>query len=400
MNFPFYRNIFLGTVIGLILLGVGSRFLITAEADDELPPSPTPVIDVFSQKDLNNNVSTLVAYGKVEAVQDSLLAFQINGEVAKIYVKPGDYVKMGQTIAVLKNEALAAQVSQATAGYEAMLNTYKGIEAGAHDYSIASARSGLIMAEEQLGALEDSRDALMDADLDTAEIDLQIKMQKEIVNQAYYGYSMVKDGASETTLAAQWAMVEQAKAGLSAMNATYDAVVLRAPFDGEVSSLTLQLGDQIAPGMPVGVIVNRDNIEAVTYLSADDARSISVHNEVLIDGQFVGEVIGISSRLDEMTKKRKVRVRMDSLGELIVGETVRMEFEQDTAALVTLVPMSALIFDDGHNFVLSYNAGVVEQVSVETGELRGDYIEVIKMPSVSIAEDVSGLRDGMEVNVK
>ncbi len=399
MKFPIFRNMVLGTLLGAIIVGVGSQVLLSAEAEDTTPEPEKKAIEVLDASDLAENTSELIAYGIVEAVQDSPLVFQVNGTVEALYVKAGDFVEEGQAIALLDNAALKAQVDQASAGYDAMYNTYKSIEAGAPDYSIASARSNMEIAEETLESLKDARDGLEQIGEDTSELDLQIFIQEEILDQSFYGYQLAVSGATDTELAAQWAMVEQAAAGLDGIIATYNETVLRAPFAGEVSSLTLKKGDEIAPGQPVGIIVNRDNVEVVTYLSGKDAKTISVHNNVNIGGGYSGEVIGISSIVDEYTKKRKVRVRLDVLGSLIVGETVQMRFNQDTAPLVTLVPLSAVIFDDDAEYVLVYKGGVLEQVEVTTQKLRGDYIEIFKMPLLDIAADVSGLREGQEVNL-
>lgn len=399
MKFPIFRNMFLGVLLGAAILGVGSKALLSAEADEPIAEAPIKTIEVLDASDLAKNTSSLIAYGVVEAVQDSPLAFQVNGTVETLYVKAGDFVEEGQAIALLENDVMKAQVEQAAAGYDAMYNTYKSIEAGAPDYSIASARSNMLIAEETLDSLVDTRETLEDMGQDTSEIDLQIFIQEEILDQTYYGYQLAISGASDTELAAQWAMVEQAAAGLDSIIATYNETVLRAPFAGEVTTLSLKKGDVIMPGQPVGIIVNRDNVEVVTYLSGKDAETISVHNNVNIDNGYSGEVIGISSRVDDMTKKRKVRVRLDVLGSLIVGETVEMRFEQDAGSLVTLVPLSAVVFDGDAEYVLVYKDGVLEQVEVTTQKLRGDYIEIFKMPSLNIAADVSGLREGQEVNL-
>lgn len=399
MKFSIFRNIVFGLLIGAATLGVGSRFLLNVDAEDAVPEPELASIQLLTFEALNEMTSDLTAFGKVEAVQDSPLVFQINGKVDQLYVKAGDFVQKGQALARIQNEGLAAQVKQAQASYEAVYNSYLSVKSGASDYSVAGARSNMLIAEKTLEDLKTKRDALEAMGEDSSELDLQIFIQEEILDQNYYNYQMLVDGAKESDLAAQEALVKQAAAGLESVMASYDELTLRAPFAGEVSSFSLQVGDLVAPGQSVGVLVNRDNIEVITYLSGKDARTISVHNPVWVNGEILGEVIGVSSRVDEFTKKRKVRIHLNSLGSLIVGETIEIQIEQDKAPLVTLLPLSALVFDDEANYVLAYEDGVLHQVEVKTGDLKGDLIEVIEMPKLNIAADVSGLRDAEAVNL-
>jgi len=92
----------------------------------------------------------------------------------------------------------------------------------------------------------------------------------------------------------------------------------------------------------------------VTYLSTEDAAQISVGNRVIVDGQYEAEVIGVSSRIDEMTGKLKIRIQMDDLYELTSGETVKLAIQMDKPAGVTLVPLSAFVFDEGDAYVFFY----------------------------------------------
>ena len=388
-----FRNILIGILIGSSTLFAGVRFFESATADELIEPKKK-IVKVLDKTDLEHNVSELVAYGEIEAIQDFDLAFQVNGKVKYVYLKPGAHVYPGQAIALIENDALAAQVSQAAAGFDAAYNSYLSTTAGVHDLQIESARSQVKIASLQLEQLEESMEELDDQDLDTEQIELQIEMQEEVVDQMYYSLEVLRDGPKDTDLSAQWAMVEQARAGLEGAVAAYDEIILRAPSSGELVTLNLTPGEQVNPGQAIGRVINRDNIEVVTYLSSKDIRKISGGNEAFVDNRYPGKVIGISSRTDEFNGKRKVRIEMPFLGQLTVGDTVRVEIDENLSNELLLVPLPAIQLDDEDSYVFVYDDGIAKALNVRSWDVRGNFIEVSGLGDVKILEFISGIKEG------
>ena len=371
-------------------------------------------VELLTAGEMAANRSDLIAYGTAAATEDMDLSFQMNGVLEEVYVEPGAWVEAGDILAMLDDDSMTATLAQAAAGYDAVYNAYKAVESGAGDLDYVSAEISLEMAEVQLEALEDALEAAEDAadeyedltgeDVDDltaygAPSDAQIEIQELLVEQYENAIRMMREGASDESLATQWAYVMQAEAGMAAALEAYQMVYLKAPISGEITTLGLTEGQYVFATYSVGKIVNRDEIEAVTYLSVEDAAAISVGNSVLIDQEHEGEVIGVSSRVDEATGKLKVRIWMDELYELTSGETVKLEIEKDKASGVTLVPLSAFVFDDGDAYVYFYYDGAVYKRLMETGDVLGDYVEVYSMPDISIAADAGGLSNAQAVSI-
>jgi RND family efflux transporter MFP subunit len=415
------KFVIIGLVIGGLILAIGAQFFLREDLPENAEREQLTEVSLLSYSQLEKNSATLVAYGTVEAVQDQDLIFEMTGMVEEVYAGPGDWVEAGQALAKLDDEAMATTVAQAEAAYKAAYNSYEVVEGGASYYDFQTAENSLEMAEIQLEALyeakeeaeeaEEAYDGEIDELDDVSELlnstvasysapsDAQIEIQELMVEQYQYAILSMEKGVSDETLAAQWAYVEQAEAGLAAARAAYDSVYLRAPFDGEITTLPLYEGQYVFATYSVGKIVNRDDIEAVTYLSTEDAEQISTKNTAVIEGEYEGYVFGISTRVDDYNGKLKVRIQMDGIGGLVVGDTVKIEIAVDKAEDVILVPLSSLLFDEEDAYIFFYHDGKVYKRLVDAGDVLGDYVEVHNMPEMRIVEDVAGLRSGQEANV-
>jgi multidrug efflux pump subunit AcrA (membrane-fusion protein) len=408
------RNIIIGLLVGgLIVFGLSRAFEPEAEAV-EIGDQITTV-DLLSPSELEKNVNTLIAYGTAAATQDSDLFFEMSGIVEEVYMWPGAWAEEGMVLAKLESDGMDASIAQAEAAYDAVYWGYKSFVDSVGYYDFASAEASLEMAEIQLEAMLDAKEAAEDAEdegeagiedmitgllgFSSAPSDAEIEIQELVIDQYNYALKMMEQSPSEASVASQWAYVEQAQAALDSAYSAYNSVYLQAPFSGEITSVDLEVNQMAQAGVGVGKIVNRDNVEVELYLSSEEADSISVGNEVLIENEYEGFVIGISSRIDDYTGKRKVRVQMEDLYDLTTGETVEVEIDQDVENGITLLPITSLLFDDESSYVFFYYDGSVYKRLVDTRDVLGDYVEVMNMPFTSIVEDIAGLKSGQEVSL-
>jgi multidrug efflux pump subunit AcrA (membrane-fusion protein) len=111
------KTIFIGIVLCLIGWGVWS-----------MRPKP-PVYDYaeVARRDIIQEVSVT---GRVTPASDVSLAFQAGGRVSKTYVKVGDTVRAGDTLAELQTSDLRANLSQANAAVDAARATLNQLQNG------------------------------------------------------------------------------------------------------------------------------------------------------------------------------------------------------------------------------------------------------------------------------
>ncbi|MFH2143476.1 MAG: efflux RND transporter periplasmic adaptor subunit [Bacteroidota bacterium] len=63
--------------------------------------------------------------GSVEAINDAFISPQMNGQIKKIYVNEGDYVKQGQILAILNTEVTQKSIEEIKTGLELATTTFE-----------------------------------------------------------------------------------------------------------------------------------------------------------------------------------------------------------------------------------------------------------------------------------
>jgi multidrug efflux system membrane fusion protein len=159
--------------------------------------------------------------------------------------------------------------------------------------------------------------------------------------------------APRNTLAALEAGVKAAQAALAAAQAEADRSVVRAPIDGVVDTVPVQVGQSIQIGTEIAEIVDPDPMLAVGAVSESRRANLVAGQNAevrFIDGSKVSGVVdfvGLSA--DKATRTYPVEVKMPNAAAAIAdGVTCEM-----TVLLAPIeaaaVPRSALIFsDEGH----------------------------------------------------
>ncbi|MEZ5651546.1 MAG: efflux RND transporter periplasmic adaptor subunit [Burkholderiaceae bacterium] len=141
--------------------------------------------------------------GIVQAVQDSALAAQVQGRIEELPVKAGDVVKAGQVLAVIDARETAAGLAQA----KARLAQARAAEAGARS------------AHER--------------------------------NQRLYEQGFISKSSLDTTatqLAAASAGVAEAQAVVQRQSVTGTYTTIRAPYEGVIAEVLVELGEIAQPG--------------------------------------------------------------------------------------------------------------------------------------------------------
>ena len=178
--------------------------------------------------------TTVTASGTIEPARTEDLAFAASGEVTAVLVEPGDRVHKGQVLARIDAAALRAQRD--------------------------AAASALDAAEAQLAE---------DADAD----------------------------ASSTQLAADGASVAAAESQLAAAQESLDGAVLRSPFTGTVSAVTLSAGDQAgtsnaSDGSTAGItVISTRSFEVEATVSSSDVTQLKKGMQAEISPTGGGETV-------------------------------------------------------------------------------------------------------------
>jgi membrane fusion protein (multidrug efflux system) len=217
-----------------------------------------------------------------------------------------------------------------------------------------------------------------------------------------------KQLVAASTLDAQRANRDAAKARLDELGADAADRVVRAPFAGVLGLRRVSPGSLVTPGT---VITTLDDLSAVDVdfsLPESKLAALAVGQRVqatseAFPGQaFAGEIASIDSRVDPMSRAVVARARFDNAdGRLRAG--MLLEVLVDQARRSTLqVPELSLQQVGQQAFVFRVKPdATVEQVPVKIGARRPGWVEItegVKAGDRVVVEGIVKLKDGAKIS--
>jgi multidrug efflux pump subunit AcrA (membrane-fusion protein) len=181
--------------------------------------------------------------------------------------------------AICGNKALAdaqcdtaqAQVLVAETGVRQAENQLAQLQAGAAPEAVAQAREAVRIAEAQLALAKQpvSEHAIAAA--------------RAQVEQAQAQLDGLRAGAREQQLVAAQAQIASAEAQLGAVETQAGQLMLKAPFQGTVSRVSVASGEYVLPGQPVVALADlRDLCVETTDLSERDVPRVEIGQPVTV----------------------------------------------------------------------------------------------------------------------
>jgi HlyD family secretion protein len=392
-------------------------------------------------------VATVSATGPVSPPREAALAFGAAGPLTRLEVKPGDRVKTGQLLAQLDTRTLELQVTEAAANLaaaEAKLNQLRRpspAEIAAARANVASAEAAvaqlktpsendLLMAKSDLEkaaaavsraqadydriggasnpliAMSPQALALQQATLDyqkavaayNAKVrptDSQLKQAQASLEQARAQLAKLTQPSDDDIRAAQ-ASVDQAKAARDLAQAHLDDAILRAPFDGIVTHVDLDLGSFVPAGRVIVGVADASALQVKLNIDETDIAQVHAGQGVTIDLDAYPDVslparvtdVASTATVTQGVVNYVVTVTLDP-GQIPVklGMTANANIEVARKDNVLLVPNQAIRASNSKRYVTVQNGnGQTQDLEVKLGLANDQQTEV-----------VSGLSEGQQV---
>ncbi len=349
----------------------------------------------------------ITAAGNLSYALEEDLAFETAGYVEEVLVEEGDEVSQGQVLATLDTSDLEDAVTEAEKAVEnakvAVLQTQA---------SQLQAEANLEQEEEDLKNLKRQnihgyRRTIAELNLEAAELNLEAaELRLEMANSDLV--------SAEEDLAEAQEELEEA--------------VITAPFDGFVTSVDVEGGDEVYKGTVAVRVVDPQRFKAEILVGEMDIFEIKLGGEALVevDSQpmlsIPAEVTYISPTATiqsgvvnyeveveleplETLKQQMLETMQEKQGEtqgepqnpmltmlegfqLKEGLNITVSIIIDEASNVLLVPNQAITYQGMRAYVQVLAGGVIEERPIQTGINDWQYTEVI-----------SGLSEGEEVVV-
>jgi RND family efflux transporter MFP subunit len=332
-------------ILALALAGCGKG----TEPSDPKAAAPVRVATVEQA----SAAESLRAVGVLAPADEVRLAFKAGGVIQSIAVEQGAPVRKGQVLATLAQDEVAAAVAQARA-----------------------------LAEQSGRDLDRGRALLAD--------EVATREQVETLETAHE--------------------VAQAQLRSALFNARHARI--EAPADGIVLRKLAEPDEQVAPGQPV-LIVGNTSAGWIVRASLADRDVVRVRTgdaaEVTLDAypgrSFSARVVEIAAAADPQTGTYEMKVSVDPAdARFVQGLVAKVTVADPEAGSVAVVPVSSLLEADGGLatvFVVA-KGDVARKVSVRTGRLLGEHIEVVAGLDLGervVTEGAAWLDDNQPVRV-
>jgi len=293
---------------------------------------------------------SIEATGTLEVVEVHVAA-TVPGRVVRVLVDEGAVVRAGDTIAVLTQPTLAAQQQQSGARARAARATLDELERGSRAAEVLRAEADVAAAEaEAARTLRDAerlkglaeRQVVSAQQYDAARtLATSAAARRDAARAAL---ALVQEGARAERVRAARAEVDGADAATESVRATERDLVLRAPFDGMVSSRNVEPGAVVVAGTPVATLSHTGRQTVRVFVSQASLSRVQPGQQVHAvldaypDREFQGRVASIATKA-EFTPRVALTER--ERNDLLFA--VKVEFADSTGMLKAGLPITVHI---------------------------------------------------------
>ena len=198
--------------------------------------------------------------GQVD-VAEYRVSSKVPGRILEIRVKEGDYVKVGDTLAILDAPEVEAKKVQAQSAENAASALSDMAKAGARQEQIQGAfelwqqaKAGLEIAQKSYQRVQRLFDEGVLSEQKRDEAYAQYKAYEAQEKAAKSQYDMAMNGARSEEKRAAAAQVNRAKGAIQEVNSYIHETVQVAQMEGEVSNIYPKVGELVGTGSPIMTI--------------------------------------------------------------------------------------------------------------------------------------------------
>lgn len=286
------------------------------------------------------------AEGMVEAVRQSTLAAQIQGQIVELKVQVGDSVKAGQVLARIDPRAaeqvVSGSQSQLAEAQAELTNAMRAFE-----------RNKQLFAQNFISK----------AGLDQAELDFK---------------------AAQARVGAL-----QANVGQASTAKTFTTIT--APYAGVVAATLVELGDMATPGRPLVTVFDPASMRVVATLSQSSLRAVKLQMPVQIEvpdlkRSLTAKQVTLVPLVDSRTHTAKLRLELDDATGLLPGQFARVYFATGAARKLVIPDRAVLRRSEVTAVYVLGEGGQAQLRQIRVGDAVGGLTEVL-----------SGLREGERI---
>ena len=226
-----------------------------------------------------------IIQGQVE-VSEYRVSSKVPGRIQEIRVKEGDFVRAGDTLAILDAPEVRAKMQQAQGAEGAASALELMARNGARKEQVQGAfqllqqaKAGLEIAEKSYQRVQRLFDEGVVSAQKRDEAEAMFKASEAQVKAAQSQYDMAVNGARQEEKLAAQAQVDRARGAVQEVSAYIGETVQTAQMDGEVSSIYPKVGELVGTGSPIMTISMMDDMWGTFNVREDQLKDLQVGKE-------------------------------------------------------------------------------------------------------------------------
>lgn len=223
-----------------------------------------------------------VIQGEVE-VSEYRVSSKVPGRILELCVQEGDYVKVGDTLAILDAPDIEAKRAQAEGAESAAAALSAMTDKGARREQVRGAfevwqqaKAGLEIAEKSYGRVQRLFDEGVMSEQKRDEAYANYKAMEAQAKAAKSQYDMAVAGARKEEREAAAAQVRRAKGAVQEVNSYINETVQTAQMEGEVSDVYPKMGELVGAGSPIMSISIMNDVWGTFNVREDQLRGLKI----------------------------------------------------------------------------------------------------------------------------
>ena len=229
-----------------------------------------------------------VIQGEAEATEYRV-SCMVPGHVTELYVREGQTVQKGDTVAFIDSPQVRAKLAQAQAARSAAQAQSAEARNGARQEQIAGAYELWQQALVQEDVMKKSFDRVQTLydqkvisaqkyDETKAKYDAAVAQAKAAKSQ----YDMALSGARSEDKAAAAALVHQADGAIREVDSYLQELYLVSPADGVISNVYPRQGELVGQGSPVATVTDLSDLWFTFNIREDELHGMQTGNELTV----------------------------------------------------------------------------------------------------------------------
>ncbi|WP_230867138.1 efflux RND transporter periplasmic adaptor subunit [Iocasia frigidifontis] len=374
------------------------------------------VISVEAKEVAQGTLATYVnIVGEARPYREVELVSKLSEIVDKVNIQVGDIVDKGdilvelnrddQEITVKEKEGVLAATE---ADLQDALNGSRKEKILQCKADVESAKSDLEVAQNNYDRYKELYDQKYISKQTFEEYANKLTSSRSSYESKLQALKMAEDGSTVEEIKSLRAQVTQAEAGLSSAKLDLSRTSIKAPISGVISNLNIEIGEMTNTSSSILTISQLNKIKIKAYVSQRIVNKLKAGDSVVvyfsaIDDSFIAKIQSISPVADEIKKSFPVEIVVANPEQIIkAGMYAEIKLKTNQVADHLVVPQSAILEENGENYVYIVNNNKAKKLRVATGIASEDQIVILTGLQEGDQLIITGaeyLKDGSRINL-